>query len=123
MKIRAVDFVGYHVSDLKRSVAFYRDILGLQFLADSSDVEKGWAEFQIGNVTFDMLAFDPARAGTSSGLALAVDDVKKALEELRSKGVKVVQEQYETRVCWGAGIADPDGNQIYLHQRKDGTAG
>ncbi len=123
MKIRGVDFIGYHVSDAKKSVAFYRDILGLKMLEDSSDIEKGWVEFQIGTVTFDLLGFDKSSAGKSSGLALAVDDVKKAVDELRAKGVKIVQELYETPVCHGAGIADPDGNQIYLHQRKDGTAG
>jgi predicted enzyme related to lactoylglutathione lyase len=123
MNIRAVDFIGYHVSDIKKSVAFYRDTLGLKMLEDSSDLEKGWVEFQIGNVTFDLLGFDKDMAGKSSGLALGVDDAKKALEELRAKGVKVIQEFYDTPACYGAGIADPDGNQIYLHQRKDGTAG
>ncbi len=123
MKIKAVDFVGYHVKDFKISLDFYQNILGLELLKDSSDIEKGWAEFQVGNVTFDLLTFDKDKAGTSSGLAFAVDDVKKALEELKAKGVKVVQDLYETPVCTGAGIVDPDGNQIYLHCRKDGTAG
>ena len=27
------------------------------------------------------------------------------------------------RVCWMAWIADPDGNRICLHSRKDGSAG
>ena len=34
-----------------------------------------------------------------------------------------VIEPVETRVCWLAWIADPDGNRICLHSRKDGTAG
>jgi hypothetical protein len=29
----------------------------------------------------------------------------------------------ETPVCFMGLIADPDGNLIFLHQRKDGTAG
>jgi len=29
----------------------------------------------------------------------------------------------ETEVCFMAIVADPDDNQILLHQRKDGTAG
>lgn len=123
MKIKAIDFIGYQVSDLKKSVAFYQDILGLKMLKDSSNIEQGWAEFQIDDTTFDLMAFDKEKAGKSSGIAFAVDDVKAAVEELRGKGVKIVQEFYDTPVCTGAGFADPDGNQIYLHKRKDGTAG
>jgi len=32
-------------------------------------------------------------------------------------------EPVETRVCWLAWIADPDGNRICRYSRKDGTAG
>jgi predicted enzyme related to lactoylglutathione lyase len=35
----------------------------------------------------------------------------------------VLMDPVETRVCWMSFIADPDGNRICLHQRKDGTAG
>gem|GEM_PF-6864529 len=29
----------------------------------------------------------------------------------------------ESDVCYGAMIQDPDGNLIFIHQRKDSTAG
>jgi predicted enzyme related to lactoylglutathione lyase len=54
---------------------------------------------------------------------LAVDDVNKAIEYLKSKEVKVIEKPHETEVCFMATIADPDGNEIKLHQRKDGTVG
>ena len=44
-----------------------------------------------------------------------------AVEELRAKGVEVLLEPWETRDK--AYVADPFGNPICLHQRKDGTAG
>jgi predicted enzyme related to lactoylglutathione lyase len=37
--------------------------------------------------------------------------------------VKILIEPVETRVCWMAWIADPAGNRLCLHSRKDGTAG
>ncbi|MDB5238731.1 MAG: Glyoxalase/bleomycin resistance protein/dioxygenase [Candidatus Parcubacteria bacterium] len=120
MKALGIDFIAYNVSDLKKSFAFYKDTLGL---TPFGDMGESWAEFEVGNVAFDLVSFDKEAAGKCSGLALAVPDVKAALEELRGKGVTVVQEFYETPVCTGAGIADPDGNQIYLHKRKDGTVG
>ncbi len=32
-------------------------------------------------------------------------------------------EPLETPDCFMAAVADPDGNKILIHQRKDGTAG
>jgi predicted enzyme related to lactoylglutathione lyase len=32
-------------------------------------------------------------------------------------------EPIETPVCFMAVVADPDGNQILIHHRKDGTFG
>lgn len=54
---------------------------------------------------------------------MAVDDVKKAVEYLKTKKVKIVEEPNETEVCFMATVADPDGNEIKLHRRKDGTVG
>ena len=125
MKIRALDFVVYEVSDMERSVAFYRDRLGLEIeeLVESFP----WAEFQVPPTTLALycpVAFEnrPPRVGGAS-IALAVDDVRKAVEELREQGVSVSFEPMETPVCWMAFVKDPDGNQIGLHQRKDGTCG
>ena len=80
-------------------------------------------EFEVGNVTLDLGTFSPEDVGKGACLGLVVDDVKGAVEELREKGVKVLHEVWESPVCLVATIADPDGNKIYLHQRKDGTAG
>lgn len=56
-------------------------------------------------------------------LNAAVEDVRGAVEELRTKGVPILLEPYETDVCTTALIGDPDGTLLLLHQRKDGTAG
>lgn len=55
--------------------------------------------------------------------ALAVDDVPAAIAQCRKRGVKILIPPVETRVCWMAWIADPAGNRLCLHSRKDGTAG
>jgi predicted enzyme related to lactoylglutathione lyase len=44
------------------------------------------------------------------------------VEALRGQGVRVLAESEESSVCHMATISDPDGNRLYLHQRKDGTA-
>lgn len=119
MRVRAVDFVAYHVRDVKQSVTFYKDILGIH---DGLLITaKTWTEFDTRPVTLAIVEW--AEHPGVGAVALAVDDVCEAIEELRSKGVPVVMEPLETDDCWLAIIADPDGNFVYIHRRKDGTAG
>ena len=55
---------------------------------------------------------------------VAVPDVEEALSELKGKGVKSLwDEPIDTPVCHFAIVFDPDGNQVCLHWRKDGTFG
>jgi predicted enzyme related to lactoylglutathione lyase len=48
---------------------------------------------------------------------------RAAIAPCRKRRVKILIAPVETRVCWMAWIADPAGNRICLHSRKDGTAG
>ena len=56
-----------------------------------------------------------------AALAVSVEDVEAAAEELRAAGVTVLAGTMDTPACYMAVIADPDGNRVILHQRKDGT--
>jgi predicted enzyme related to lactoylglutathione lyase len=69
--------------------------------------------------------FEPPAHDQQGGatVALAVEDVAATVTELRAKGVRIVMEPLESPVCYIAIVADPDGNRIALHQRKNGTYG
>lgn len=126
MNIRGADFIYYQTSDLDKAVEFYRDTLGLELLHHFDEVK--WAEFSVGNVTLalnDPTAFDANTKAQTGGAAvsLAVEDVEAAINELKEKGVTVTIPTQETPVCHFACITDPDGNNIWIHQRKDGTFG
>jgi len=56
-------------------------------------------------------------------VAFSVDDVAAAIEELEGKGITVTVPTYESPVCHLACILDPDGNTVWIHQRKDGSYG
>jgi predicted enzyme related to lactoylglutathione lyase len=124
MQVRAVDFVLLGVSDTQRAAAFYRETLGL---TPVGEWPPHWYEFDAGGTTIAIAKpppdapQPPYRGGTT--IALAVPDARAALEELRAKGVTIMQEVHESPVCFMGLIADPDGNLLWLHQRKDGTAG
>ena len=122
MKIRGTDFVMYLVSDLARAAGFYRDVLGLRQEAYSE--EWKWAEFDCGNITLALNAGEKLPdVNTGGRIALAVDDVQAAHEEMRKRGVRVVSEPRDYSVCWAMEVLDPDGNVVILHKRADGTFG
>ena len=121
MQVRGSDFVMYHVSDLERSLKFYRDILGMTV---EGQYGGDWVELTATPTTLALYRPEdgaPRVGGASIGLA--VDDVGAAVDELKENGVEVVWGKSESPVCHFAIIRDPDGNHVVLHQRKDGTFG
>ena len=117
MIVERTDFVSVPVTDMERSIVFYRDALGLEQTA-----EGGFPEFQLGeNVSLYLL--DPTKIGGefagphTSSLALRVADVAEARQELEAKGVAFEGEIFDTGVCHMAHFRDPDGNVFMLHRR------
>ncbi len=123
--VRALDFVMYNAKDVRKTRAFYQKIFGFK---RGHEWNEFWSEFATEPLTFCLNGPSKSRdpkwnwIGTPC-IALAVDDVPAAIAKCRKRGVKVVIPPVETRVCWMAWIADPAGNRICLHSRKDGTAG
>ena len=122
MKIRGTDFVMYLVSDLARAASFYREVLGLPQEVYSE--EWKWAEFDCGNITLALKAGEKLPEVITGGrVALAVDDIHAAHEEMKKRGVRIVSEPHDYQVCWAMEVLDPDGNLVILHKRADGTFG
>ena len=122
MKINAIDFIVTQVSDVQKSIPFYRDILGLSI--EDFNQEADWAEFSIGTNTLALCGPNaqawgvphqiPTQTGTT--IALAVENIDEALEELRRRNVPILTDKKDSTVCYFAIISDPDGNCIWLHQ-------
>jgi predicted enzyme related to lactoylglutathione lyase len=96
------------VEDLGRAERFYGEKLGLARNPHSSG-EK-WAEYETGNLTIALSMYGGA-------LALHVDDVPEAREELEREGTMFAMDTFDSGVCHGAPFADPDGNRLQLHRR------
>lgn len=109
------------VSDMDRSVRFYRDTLGLKLRFQSPD----WTEFDMGSTTLALHggakpAPAPSRehfAGTAS-IGFNVDNLDKTCEELKAKGARMVMPPTERE---GEGIrlavfTDPDGLPVSFSQ-------
>lgn len=119
--VLGVDFFQYPTSDMTRTQTFWRDVIGL---APGEEFDEGWSEFDVrpSVICFTPDDEDNDESGTPCA-ALAVADIHAAIAALKKAGVEVLVEPKETSVCWMSYIADPDGNRICIHQRKDGTTG
>ncbi len=122
MKILGTDFIMYLVTDLARAAKFYRETLGLP--QEIYSEEGQWAEFNCGNVTLSLKGGSkPAEVALGARIALAVDDIHAAHEELKRQGVRILSPPTDYAVCWAMEVLDPDGNLVILHRRADGTFG
>ncbi len=121
MKVKGIDFVvNLFQADrkkLEQAIKFYRDILGMP-VSYNPQSNPHWAELSTEPVTLAL--WDAGPPGTM--VALAVENIHVATEELRDKGF-YVDGPKETAVCYMTFFEDPFGNRLMLHQRKDGTWG
>jgi methylmalonyl-CoA/ethylmalonyl-CoA epimerase len=105
------------VSDLQRAIAFYRDVLGIQFLFDAS---PGLAFFDCNGVR--LLLDVPAKTNKenrSSIIYYKVPDIQAAYEQLSERGVVFDEKpdlvaKMPDHDLWMAFFRDPDGNVLAL---------
>jgi predicted enzyme related to lactoylglutathione lyase len=118
--ITGVDFVSVPATDLRASMDFYENVLGLEAGKTWGQENPLGAEYETGTVTLALI--DVARLGiefgaTSVPIAFQVDDVPAAREQLEAKGVEFVTDLIDSGVCHQAIFKDPAGNSLGLHHR------
>ena len=118
------------VGDLKRSIDFYTNVLGMQVLRQKEYPEGRFTLAFVGYGAEDQEAvlelthnWDTGKydLGTGYGhVALEVDDAYKACDEVKKRGGRVTREagpmKHGTTVI--AFVEDPDGYKIEFIQRK-----
>jgi len=114
-KVTGIDIAGYLVNDPQGAIAFYRDVLGL--VPTSVDPEGRGAEFTLSDGSTFGVWREP-EAPTGGFIMFAVDDIARAVEQYRAKGLEFSPVD-ETPVCHMAFSKDPEGNGIIIHQRKN----
>ncbi len=116
IKATGIDIHCYLVKDAKRAIDFYKNTLGL---TTSWEEEQG-AEFELGDgATFGVWKMSDGSWHPSAGVFFAVPDLKEAVKQLRSQGVKLQDDEpFESGVCHMIGVEDSEGNSFMLHQRK-----
>jgi lactoylglutathione lyase len=124
MMFKQIDYTMIVVSDMQRSVEFYRDLLGIPLKFQSPD----WTEFNTGATTLalhgggiprkDQDSGDQSKTAGACSIGFNVEDVDKTYDELRAKGIQFVMPPTQRE---GEGIklavcVDPDGMPISFAQ-------
>ena len=107
------DAVYYHVTDMEKSVAFYRDILGLH-LASHDYV----ARFDLDGVLFELVPNPRGNVLPGTGnarLSFEVADIRQATGALQARGIATTPVKEESGGLLSY-FKDPDGNELCLWQ-------
>ena len=120
MKVMEIAFTGYPVTDINRARKFYEATLGLAPSRTFSDDKFCWTEYDLGPSTLAIASgiedWKPSPGGGS--VALEVEDFEAAMRDIKAGGYGVVKGPFDTPVCFMAVVADPDGNSVTIHKRK-----
>lgn len=121
---KQLDYTMVVVSNMQRSVEFYRDQLGIPLKFQSPD----WTEFATGTTTLALHGGgvpstqppqgDPSKIAGACSIGFNVDDVDKTYEELKARGITFVMPPMQRE---GEGIKlavaiDPDGLPVSFAQ-------
>jgi catechol 2,3-dioxygenase-like lactoylglutathione lyase family enzyme len=114
--LKRIGQISVNVHDVKRAIAFYRDVLGLTFLFEIPNA----AFFECGGVRLYLALPDrPEFDHPSSILYYEVEDIQSSYESLLACGVKFeTKPRFIARMpdheLWMAFFRDPDGNPLEL---------
>ena len=120
---KQIDYTMVIVSDMARSIEFYRDKMGIALKFESPE----WTEFLTGTTTLALhgggvhrrsSAGSPDKDAGTCSIGFNVADVDKTYEELKAKGINFVMPPTQRE---GEGIKlavciDPDGLPISFAQ-------
>jgi len=125
MEVKELGHIVLYVSDLARSRKFYRDLLGWKEVASVAPWAVGFSsgrthhELLLIQTDADAAPVPPVpRVGLYHfGLKIGEsdDELRRALDQLRAAGVRIIGMSDHGGVTHSLYIADPDGNEIELY--------
>ncbi len=112
--LRGLDVVFYIVKDMARARAFYESLFGLRPSVES----EYWVEYELPDGATFALANDPQGWKEGHGLMLGVVDRNACAERAKQLGGTITDRKFESASCGAFECIDPEGNYLYLHERK-----
>jgi predicted enzyme related to lactoylglutathione lyase len=105
------------VKDMDRSLAFYRDVVGLKVEMQS----PYWSSLSAGNISLGLHPeSNHTKVATDSGCTFGfeVTDIQDTVKNLKAQGVTMQSEPKHESFGWLATFADPDGYAVQLAQTE-----
>ena len=103
MKIKRIEHIAIAVRDLGEMTSLLQDKLGLELEYTESTPSSDLAMFPIGETYIELLEGTTPQSGTTKWMeqrgqslfhiCIEVEDIRAALDELRGKGVKLLDEE------------------------------
>ncbi len=136
MTVYAVDTIAVVVSDARKAIGWYRDVLGLRVahigppvphadasIQGSSDHPGHWIELGPGRpqTRVHLCELEGKTEPGPTGITFLTDDIQAEHERMQARGVRFLNAPQ--RMDWGEWICafvDPDGNEFDLKQPGDG---
>ena len=122
---KRIDHVEITSGNLERSIRFYKEVFGFvlkeRIKPPSPEIEE-IAFLTLGDTMLELLAIKNSAPPAKSPqvgfrtMAIEVDDMDRAIEYLKSKGVEVSKSPVTLGTSKRAEIKDPDGLIIELRQ-------
>lgn len=121
MALGPVAQIHISVTDLERSVAFYRDVLGIPHLFTVPG--QPMAFFQSGDVRLYLGVPEAAEFRSHTVHYYSVDDIDAEYARLAGLGVSFMDKPHavhrdDSGELWMAFFTDPDGHQLALMQQR-----
>lgn len=111
----------YYVSDIDRTEAFYRDVLGLEVQRMEDDEAGSWLTAKTVNEV-DLIFFKmESRPGNSPIIVFDLPDggIDDVVAGLSAKGATIVTPVSHAPGGWSSEFADPDGHTISMYQAAE----
>ncbi|KAG2476894.1 MAG: Lactoylglutathione lyase or related enzyme [Nitrosopumilales archaeon] len=118
MNIKKVGNVILAVKDLDKSLAFYHELIGLPI----KNQRRSWIDLGTSGALISLhpasLTSEHIGSSIDNGITIGflVGDLNSAVEELKSKGVKIYREISEREAGKNAIVLDPDDYLISLFE-------
>lgn len=114
--IEAVDHIGITVSNLERSIEFYRELFDFEIIEKYGDVRQAF--MRVGEIVLGLYEVEGYKnpAGTKNHISFYIDeeDFEDAVDEIKKREIPIVFGPDNLRKGKSVVFLDPDGNQIEL---------
>lgn len=118
--VRRIAQVALSVEDLDRSIAFYRDVLGLRFLFQAP---PGLAFFDCGGTRLMLAKPEPGERPSTSVFYYEVGDIEAAAAALAARGAVFEQAPHViarlgSKDLWMGFLKDSEGNLLGITEER-----